>query len=117
MASVSLYLDEDVRVLLAEILRGRGYDVIHTIEVNRTGKSDEEQLAYAVRRKMAILTHNTGDFAALARYYEKQGKAHFGIIVSPQIPFSELLRRTLKLLSANSQEFFFNQLVRLSRYK
>lgn len=117
MANVSLYLDEDVRVLLAEILRGRGYDVIHTLEVNRTGKSDEEQLAYAIRRKMAILTHNTGDFAALARCYEKQGKSHFGIIVSPQIPFPELLRRMLKLLSVNPQTFFYNQIVWLSRYK
>ena len=32
MARISLYLDEDVRVLLVEMLRGRGYDVSHALE-------------------------------------------------------------------------------------
>lgn len=49
MAAPSLLLDEDVRVLLAEILRQRGYDALHVLEANRGGKSDPEQLAYAVR--------------------------------------------------------------------
>jgi len=58
MSEISLYLDEDVRVLLAEILRNRGYHAYHVLEVERTGKSDSEQFAYAIRNKMAILTHN-----------------------------------------------------------
>lgn len=40
MSDVSLYLDEDVRVLLAEVLRNRGYNASHVLEVGRTGKSD-----------------------------------------------------------------------------
>lgn len=32
MSRVSLYLDEDVRVLLAEVLRSRGHDVVHVLE-------------------------------------------------------------------------------------
>ena len=42
MSEISLYLDEDVRVLLAEILRNRGYNAYHVLEVERTGKSDSE---------------------------------------------------------------------------
>ena len=74
MSDISLYLDEDVRVLLAEILRGRGYKVSHVLEVGRAGKSDEEQLAYAVTHKVAILTHNIRDYIVLSRYYAEQGK-------------------------------------------
>jgi predicted nuclease of predicted toxin-antitoxin system len=48
MAELTLLLDEDVRVLLADILRQRGYDAVHVLEVGRGGKSDPEQLAYAV---------------------------------------------------------------------
>jgi predicted nuclease of predicted toxin-antitoxin system len=117
MTKPALYLDEDVRVLLAEVLRNRGYDVTHTLEVGRTGKSDEEQLAYAVRRKMAILTHNVRDFVVLSRQYEREAKTHFGIIVSSQIPFNELLRRTLKFLSTHQGDPLKNHLIWLQNYK
>ncbi len=117
MMKPALYLDEDVRVLLAEVLRNRGYDVTHTLEAGRTGKSDEEQLVYAVRRKTAILTHNIRDYAVLSKLYEKQGKTHFGIIVSSQIPFNELLRRTLKLLSTTTKDSLKNRLIWLQNYK
>jgi predicted nuclease of predicted toxin-antitoxin system len=48
MAKIALLLDEDVRPMLGEILRQRGYDVIHVLGVGRAGKTDAEQLAYAV---------------------------------------------------------------------
>lgn len=104
MAEVSLYLDEDVRVLLAEVLRNRGYSVVHTLELDRTGKSDEEQLAYAVKHKMALFTHNIKDYVVLSISYEKQKRKHYGVILSPQIPFNDLLKRSLKFLSSDSQE-------------
>ncbi len=56
MASITLFLDEDVRPLLAEILRQRGYDATQVLEVNRAGKSDLEQLVYAVSQGRAMLT-------------------------------------------------------------
>jgi predicted nuclease of predicted toxin-antitoxin system len=55
MSGISLYLDEGVRVLLAEVLRSRGYNASHVLEVKRTGRSDAEQLAYAVEHGMAGL--------------------------------------------------------------
>lgn len=117
MSNVSIYLDEDVRVLLAEVLRNRGYEASHVVEVGRTGKSDEEQFAYAVRHKMAILTHNIRDYIILSRSYKSQGKSHFGIIVTDQLPFSELLKRTLKFLSLNSKDSIKNRLIWLQDYK
>lgn len=117
MTKVSLYLDEDVRVLLAEVLSNRGYDVIHPLEVGRTGKSDEEQLAYAVSHKRAILTHNIKDYIILSKLYEKQGRNHFGIIVSHQLPFNELLRRTLRFLSLHHKDSVKNNFIWLQNYK
>ena len=39
MAKITLLLDEDVRVLLAEILRQRGYDVVHVLELDVEGRA------------------------------------------------------------------------------
>ena len=38
MAKITLLLDEDVRPILGEILRQRGYDAIHVLDAGRTGK-------------------------------------------------------------------------------
>jgi len=38
MANIALLLDEDVRVKLGEILRQRGYDVLHVLEADRAGQ-------------------------------------------------------------------------------
>ncbi len=48
MAAPALLLDEDVRVVvLADILRQRGYDAIHVLEIGRAGRSDLDQFTYA----------------------------------------------------------------------
>ena len=54
-----LYFDEDADVRLAEALRQRGYDVETTVEAGLLEASDEEQLAYAVSRQRALVTHNS----------------------------------------------------------
>ena len=74
MAKIALLLDEDVRPMLGEILRQRGYDAIHVLDAGRTGKSDAEQLAYAVSQQRTILTHNIRHFSLLnQRYHEEAG--------------------------------------------
>jgi len=98
---IRLYLDEDVRPMLAEILRMRGYDAVSCIEMGRTGATDEEQMIAAIREKRAILTHNIRDFVKLHTKFEKE---HFGIVLSDQVPIKILLRRVLRLLSTMSQE-------------
>ena len=117
MRSVSLFLDEDVRVMLAEVLRNRGYGAMHALEAGRCGKSDEEQLAYASKNKMTILTHNVKDFIVLSKSYQAQGKKHYGIIVSGQLPFNELLKRILRLLSSHPGDTLMNRIIWLSDFK
>lgn len=67
MAKITLLLDEDVRPILGEILRQRGYDAVHVLDAGRTGQSDAEQLAYAVSQRRTILTHNIRHFRLLTR--------------------------------------------------
>ena len=117
MPEGSLFLDEDVRVLLAEVLRSRGYHATHVLEVKRTGKSDAVQLAYAAKNGMAVLTHNIRDYVVLHKAYQAAWKNHSGIIVSEQIPFNDLLKRILKCLSANSKESLNNSLIWLQEYR
>jgi len=99
MSNIALLLDEDVRLKLGEILRQRGYDVIHVLEVDRGGESDPEQLEYATSQQRAILTHNIRHFIVLNKQYHDEGKEHFGILLSEQLPLRELLRRSLRFLS------------------
>ena len=117
MANIILLLDEDVRLVLGEILRQRGYDALHVVEVGREGKSDPEQLTYAVSQRWAILTHNIRHFRLLHEQYQEQGKEHAGIIVSNQVPLRELLRRALRCLSRYKAEEVKNLLVWLHDFK
>ena len=61
-----VFLGEDVDILLAALLRARGFDAVHTVEVARIGSSDCAQLRYSAENGRAILTHNRVHFEALA---------------------------------------------------
>jgi predicted nuclease of predicted toxin-antitoxin system len=63
-------------VLVAELLRVRGFTVQTTQEAGRKNTSDEEQLAYAVIQQRALLTHNRDDFARLTQTYFASGHTH-----------------------------------------
>jgi predicted nuclease of predicted toxin-antitoxin system len=117
MADPVLLLDADVRVMLAEVLRQRGYDAIHVLEIGRGGKSDQEQLGYAVNDGRTILTHNIRDFVILDRACREQVKEHAGIIVSDQVPLRELLRRTLRCLNQHTKETLRNHVIWLQDFK
>lgn len=112
MAPPKLYLDENLSSALAEALRKRGFDVIHTQEVGRSGRriSDVDQLEFAASQGRAIVTFNLVEFKHLAIQWLRAGKEHWGIIVSPQRSFRETLRRLTKLLETTQAEDLKNQL-------
>lgn len=117
MAAVKLYTNENITDLLSRTLRARGYDSVSVHEAHLRGVSDEVQLAYAASEGRAILSFNMRDFVSLHTDYLHNGKQHSGIIVSTEIPFTELLHRTLRLLEALSSEDLKNRLEWLNRYK
>lgn len=116
-AKASLLLDEDVRPLLAEVLRQRGLDVIHVLDVGRGGYSDEDQLCYAAEQGRAIMTHNIKDFLLLDRQWRDQMVFHQGILMSDQVTFRELLSRTLKCINHYSADDMRGQVVWLHSFK
>jgi hypothetical protein len=86
--SFAVYLDEDVDVDLAPLLKEHGFDVLTTREAKRAhqGISDDGQLAFAAAQGRAIVTHNIKDFMPLARDWAGQDLHHAGIITCPHRP-------------------------------
>jgi hypothetical protein len=108
---VELYTDEDVDILVAELLRARGFSVETTREARNLGKDDATQLVYAIQRQRAFLTHNRADFEALATNYFTNGQHHFGIIIAVRHPPQEIVRRLLIILSQTTADEMMNQLL------
>lgn len=96
---IDLYLDEDVDVLVAELIRARGFSVTTTRDAGQLGNTDAEQLAFAARERKALLTHNRRHFEALARLYLAEGRPHSGIILATRHPAHEMARRLLRILN------------------
>jgi hypothetical protein len=95
-----LYLDEDVDVRLAALLRQKGFDVLTTAEAGRAsrGLSDDDQLAFATERDRAIFSHNVRDFYQIASVWSSAGREHAGIVVFGVRSIRELSARFQVLL-------------------
>src|SRR5256885_11346699 len=85
---VELYLDEDVDVLVADLVRARGFKATTTQEAGQIQNSDAEQLAYAIKQQATVLTHNRVHFEAQAREYFAAGRTNYGIIIAVPRPYS-----------------------------
>jgi hypothetical protein len=79
-----LYLDQDVPVQLAGMLRAQGVEVLTTLEAGALGQSDAQQLADAVAAGRVLVTHNRLGFEQLHMDYVAEGRPHFGIIIAAQ---------------------------------
>lgn len=106
---IELYLDEDVSVLVADLLRGRGFVAITTRDAGQLQNSDTKQLAYAVSQHKTLLTHNRADFEALAQNYAHAGQTHSGIILAVRYPPYELVRRLMQILNHVTADEMVNQ--------
>ena len=108
--SIKLYLDEDVHESLLPALRQRGYDAVNAREANRRSLSDAAQLAYAAEQGRMLFSFNAADYIALHLAYTQSGQAHAGILVAPQMPIGETLRRLLPFLDRFTAADMQNQL-------
>jgi predicted nuclease of predicted toxin-antitoxin system len=107
---IELYLDEDVDVLVAHLLRARGFVATTTRDAGNLQAADAAQLACAVSRQEALLTHNRADFEALARTYLAAGQSHCGIIIATRHPPYEIVRRLLLILNQVTADEMQDQL-------
>lgn len=107
---IKLYLDEDVDVLVADLLRAQSFEVFTTSELGHKSKSDPEQLEYAVAEKLTIVTHNRTDFEKLAQRYFDSGTTHFGIVIAVQRAPHEIAARLLGILNNFTADEMVNQI-------
>lgn len=115
MSALRLLLDEDVPILLATTLRARGLDAIHATETGLRGREDADVFAAAILDERAVLTHNVGDFVALVAQFGTEGRRHYGLVLSEQLEFRELLGRVLHLLADRDAESMLNAVAWLMR--
>lgn len=80
---MKVYLDEDLSLNIALLLRQRGVDATSAHEVGNTQLGDRAQLEYATREARAIVTRNVVDFLGLARDAVAMNTRHAGIILVP----------------------------------
>ena len=107
---IDLYLDEDVSVLVAELVRARGFTALTAREAGQLHTSDADQLAYAVSKRKTLLTHNRADFEALAHRYFDTSQTHSGIIIAVRHPPYEIVRRLLLILNQVTADEMRDQL-------
>ena len=108
---IELYLDEDVSVLIADLLRARGFVVTTTLEAGNLGCSDQAQLEYAVNNERGLLTHNRADFGRLAQGYFSSARMHHGIIIAVRRSPKEIVARLLPILNSATSDEIQNQLL------
>lgn len=107
---IELYIDEDVDVLVADLLRARGFDVMTTRDAEHLHATDAEQLAFASSVQRTLLTHNRADFEALHQSYLVSGQYHSGILIAVRHSAYEVARRLLLILDAVTADEMQNQL-------
>lgn len=107
---IELYLDEDVSVLIADLLRSRGFVATTTQEAGNLGCADSRQLEYAANHRKALLTHNRADFELLAQKYFSEGRPHSGIVIAVRRSPIEIARRLLRILNSVTSDEMENQI-------
>ena len=107
---IELYLDEDVDIRIAELLDSYGFSAVTTRDAGLLGREDDEQLAYAADRGLAVLTHNRIHFERLAEAYFHARKQHYGIILAVQRSPYEIVQRLLQILNHVTANEMVNQL-------
>ncbi len=86
-------------VLIADLVRARGFKATTTQEAGQLGKDDDKQLAYVVGQQSTLLTHNRVHFEALAAKYFAAEKKHYGIIIAVRRPAYQIVQRLLRILN------------------
>lgn len=107
---IHLYFDEDVSVGIVENLRTRGFNVLSVRDAGARGRSDDEQMLYAVSQKRAVVTHNRIDFEKQHVKFLEGGMNHYGVVIAKRRKDAEVVTKLLTLLDEVTAEEMKNQL-------
>ncbi|MBI2849933.1 MAG: DUF5615 family PIN-like protein [Chloroflexi bacterium] len=106
-----VYLDEDVSVLVAALLRSRGFRSVTTRDAGQLGQSDSAQLDYATDHSLLFLTHNRTDFKMLHREYLSAHRDHWGIVIASRRVPTAIAGNLLRLLNRMTADELRNLLL------
>jgi len=107
----TLYLDEDVAVLVATLLQARGLDVTTTREQSMLGRMDREQLLYAASLQRCLVSHKRIDFELLHGEFVAEARRHCGIIIASRRNPYALAKDIAVLLNTVTADEVDNQLL------
>lgn len=103
-----LYLDHDVSIRLAPLLRAAGHEATTARDVGLEHASDDAQLLVAWREARAFVTHNRKDYVLLDGAWRRWPPAwgvvappHPGVLVLDRRPDPELIAALAALLAAD----------------
>src|SRR4051794_5219883 len=103
-SALRAYLDEDVDVLLAPLLAAHGIDCLTSVAAGNLGRTDEEQLTFAMQESRVLVTHNRVDFEDLAVAWWQQQRTHAGVILAVRRGDTyDLARHVLRVLQLYDQ--------------
>lgn len=112
-----LYLDNDVSLRLAPLLRAAGHEVTTTRELGGTTATDDAQLLIAVQNRWILVTSNRRDFRLLHDAWRTWAPAfglalptHPGILVLDPAPPSAQLQALAALLADSSRSLVEGEL-------
>ena len=106
----SIYIDEDVDVLIKTLLKAKGFRVFTTLDEGMLGKSDIVQLDHAIELNSIFLSHNRVHVEELYANMVEEGKEHYGIIIATRRNVYELARMVSRFLELHNAESIRNQL-------
>ncbi|MGI8553275.1 MAG: DUF5615 family PIN-like protein [Dehalococcoidia bacterium] len=75
------YLDEDLSHKAAALARRSGVDVVSSLECNRNGSSDEDQLAFAAEQGRVLVSQDYAGFSRLTKRFASEGRDHAGVLL------------------------------------
>ncbi|MBW8049790.1 MAG: hypothetical protein FVQ77_05520 [Cytophagales bacterium] len=106
MIKITFYTNEGVNIAISDGLKRRGVNVFSARDANNLGLSDDEQLDYAKKNNLVIVTHDV-DFLTMATKYK-----HKGIIYVHQQKYSigDLIRKLELLYDIIDQKEMENRL-------
>jgi len=79
--------DENVNRKVVEVLRSRGIDIVHVLDLDLISAGDMKIMAAAITADRILLTRDYADFGALVSLYNFRGIEFPGVLfISPSIP-------------------------------
>ncbi|TAK20103.1 MAG: hypothetical protein EPO26_18560 [Chloroflexota bacterium] len=104
-----LYLDSDVSVRVAPLLRAAGHDAVTAAEQGRRRATDDEQLLAATQQGRTVVSHNRKDFVLLHDAWRRWSSAyglalppHPGILILDQLGDHAVADAVTRFVTADS---------------